>query len=74
MADSRNTRKYHIYKNRRLIYAGISTRPLDTRLAEHRQDFGDGISIRQVGVATTAEAAREWEKGESERGVPTSKT
>ncbi|MCY4442156.1 MAG: hypothetical protein OXE53_18355 [Deltaproteobacteria bacterium] len=71
---TRITRKYHIRKNREVIYAGITGRPLEERLAEHRQDFGNAISISQVGNATTREAARKWEDEQDDKGIPTSKT
>ena len=59
----RNWRKYEFKVGNKVVHGGISSRPLEEREQEHQQKWPKG-HIKQVGVATTAEAARQWEKDE----------
>ena len=64
MVAERNTRKYALLDtDGTIIRKGITKRPLEVREAElRRKEDKPKARIRQVGRATTPEAAREWEK------------
>ena len=71
MATSRTTYKYHYKLGNRIVHTGI-TKDLDRREAEHRRHEGwERGHIKQVGVRTTPEAAREWEQDQRRQGKPT---
>ena len=58
--SNRDTYKYHFKIGNKIVHGGI-TNDLDRREAEHQQKWSKG-HIKQVGRATTEEAARQWEK------------
>ena len=55
----RDTYKYHYKIGNKTIHSGI-TDDLDRREQEHQQKWPKG-HIKQVGLKTTEDAAREWE-------------
>ena len=63
MSQNRNTKKY-VFKIRNKIVHGGITIDLERREEEHKRKWPEG-HIKQVGRATTEEAAIKWEK---ERG------
>ncbi len=67
---SRDTYKYHFKQGHKVVHAGI-TNDLDRREREHKQKYGDGGHIKQVGRATTRDAALSWEREQTNRGNPT---
>ncbi len=70
MAKPRDTRKYQaVDGNGRIVRSGITRRDLQTREQELRRETGRNLHLRQVGRATTDEAARVWEKRQL-RGTP----
>ena len=58
----RNTTRYQVRVNRRIVHGGITERTLEERLAEHKQKFGPNATISQVGPKVTEETGRKWEK------------
>ena len=60
MTKPRNTYKYQFKVGNLIVHGGI-TNDLERREAEHKQDWPEG-HIKQVGIKTTEEAARAWEK------------
>ena len=58
---ARDTRKYEVFDGNKKVHGGITKRALKERLAEHQLKWPKA-RIKQVGVATTEEAARTWEK------------
>lgn len=60
MAKSRDTYKYHVIKDRKVVHRGI-TENLTRRGQEHQQEY-PGSRIKQIGRQTTREAALEWER------------
>ncbi len=56
----RNWHKYDFKVGNKIVHSGIS-KDLDRREGEHQQRWSNG-HIKQVGRATTEDAAREWEK------------
>ena len=56
----RDTYKYHFKKGSRIVHSGI-TRNLERREQEHQQKWPSG-HIKKVGIRTTEDAARKWEK------------
>ena len=66
----RDTYKYHFKRGNRIVHVGI-TNDLERREGEHRQSFGDDGHIRQVGRATTRDAALKWEREQAAKGRPT---
>ena len=70
--EPRDVNKYIIKRGNKPIYAG-TTKDLDRRENEHKDDFGDDIHIVKVGRATTREAARDWEKEQEGKGIPIKK-
>ena len=61
MAAPRKTRKYQVRVERKIVHGGKTKRPLEERLKEHQEKWPNA-TIKQVGRATTAKAASEWEK------------
>ncbi len=70
MTQYRNIYKYHLKRGNKIIHTGI-TNDLERRESEHKQKYGDGVHICQVGRRTTKEAALEWESEQREEGKPT---
>ena len=64
MGKRRDTYKYDYKIGNKTVHSGI-TDDLERREEEHQQKWPGG-HIKQVGIRTTEEAAREWEK---EKGV-----
>ena len=64
----RDTAKYQLVDNGRIIRSGITKRPLEVRERELKREEGRG-TVRQVGRRTTDEAARAWEKRQR-KGTP----
>ena len=53
---ARMTYKYHFKKGKETLYSGI-TKDLEKRECELKQEFGEDGYIKQVGGATTMDAA-----------------
>jgi predicted GIY-YIG superfamily endonuclease len=64
----RDTYKYHLKQGNKIIQSGI-TNDLDRREREHQRERGDGVHIQKVGIQTTRDGAKEWEK-QQKRGTP----
>ncbi len=60
MSKPRDTYKYRFKVGNKVVHGGI-TKDLQRREAEHREKWPKG-HIKQVGVRTTEDAARKWEK------------
>ena len=60
MSKPRDTYKYRFKVGNKVVHCGI-TKDLQRREAEHREKWPKG-HIKQVGVRTTEDAARKWEK------------
>jgi len=60
MPKPRDTYKYHYKVGNKIVHSGI-TDDLERREQEHQQKWPKG-HIKQVGIKTTEDAAREWEK------------
>jgi len=60
MSKARNTYKYHFKVGPKIVHSG-ETKDLERREQEHQQKWPGG-HIKQVGIRTTEEAAREWEE------------
>ena len=60
MGKRRDTYKYDYKIGNKTVHSGI-TDDLERREEEHQQKWPGG-HIKQVGIRTTEEAAREWEK------------
>ena len=60
MNKPRDTYKYHLIKDRKVVHRGI-TDDLGRREGEHQQEF-PGSHIVQVGNRTTRGAALRWER------------
>ncbi len=67
---ARKTYKYHFKKGRKTLYSGI-TKDLEKRECELKQEFGEDGYIKQVGGATTMDAALKWESEQARWGNPT---
>jgi len=67
---ARNTYKYHFKKGNKIVHTGI-TYDLERREQEHKQNFGENGHIKQVGHATTRDAALRWESEQAKKGKPT---
>ncbi len=67
---ARNTYKYHFKKGNRIVHTGI-TNDLERREQEHKQTLAESGHIKQVGHATTKDAALKWESEQAKRGNPT---
>jgi len=61
VAKERNTAKYHLIRDRKIVHRGITDRPLQEREGEHQEEFPGG-HIKQIGRRTTREKALEWER------------
>ena len=61
MGKARNTAKYHLIKNRKVVHRGITDRPLEVREVEHQKEYPRS-HIKQIGGKTTREKALEWER------------
>ena len=62
MPKPRDTYKYNYKVGNKIVHSGI-TNDLERREQEHQQNWPKG-HIKQVGIKTTEDAAREWEKGQ----------
>ncbi|OHE20298.1 MAG: hypothetical protein A2X95_05665, partial [Syntrophobacterales bacterium GWF2_56_9] len=62
MPKPRDTYKYNYKVGNKIVHSGI-TDDLERREQEHQQKWPKG-HIKQVGIKTTEDAAREWEKGQ----------
>jgi len=60
MGKPRDTYKYHLIKNRKVVHRGITDDPV-RRGREHQQEFPKS-SLKPIGRRTTREAALEWER------------
>lgn len=60
MGKSRDTYKYHLIKDRKVVHRGI-TDDKDRREGEHQQEF-PGSRLKPIGRRTTREAALDWER------------
>lgn len=60
MSKPRDTYKYQFKVGNKIVHGGI-TNDLERREAEHQQDWPGG-HIKKVGIKTTEDAARKWEK------------
>jgi predicted GIY-YIG superfamily endonuclease len=67
---ARNTYKYHFKKGKKTLYSGI-TKDLEKRERELKREFGEDGYIKQVGSATTMDAALVWESEQARWGNPT---
>ena len=67
---ARNTYKYHFKKGKKTLYSGI-TKDLEKRERELKLKFGEDGYIKQVGGATTMDAALVWESEQARWGNPT---
>ena len=65
---SRNWKKYDFKEGNRIKHSGI-TKDLDRREQEHQERWPSG-HIKQVGNATTEEAARQWEESKQKTITP----
>ncbi len=61
MPKPRNFTRYQVREKRRIVHGGITSRTLEERLAEHREEWPDA-TISKVGPKVTEETARKWEK------------
>ncbi len=59
MSD-RDTAKYHLMDDNKIIHRGI-TNDLERREKEHQREH-PGTKIRQIGNRTTRDAALKWER------------
>ena len=60
MSKPRDTFKYQFKVGNKIVHGGI-TNDLERREVEHQEKWPGG-HIKKVGVKTTEDAAREWEK------------
>lgn len=61
MGKGRNTAKYHLILDRKIVHRGITDRDLEERESEHQEGFS-GSHIKQIGRRTTREKALQWER------------
>ena len=66
---ARDTYKYHFKKGNKILHTGI-TNDLERREQEHRQTYGESGHIKQVGRATTRDAALKWESEQAKGETP----
>lgn len=59
MGKPRDTYKYHLIKDRKVVHRGI-TDDLERREREHQQEYPESRT-KQIGRRTTREKALEWE-------------
>ncbi|MBU0768998.1 MAG: hypothetical protein KJ687_07900 [Proteobacteria bacterium] len=62
MPKPRDTYKYHYKIGNKIVHSGI-TNDLERREDEHQQKWPNG-HIKQVGIKSTEDGAREWEEGQ----------
>ena len=67
---ARKTYKYHFKMGRKTLYTGI-TSDLEKRERELKREFGEEGYIKQVGGATSLDAALVWESEQAKRGFLT---
>ncbi len=67
---ARDTYKYHFKKGNKIVHTGI-TNDLERREREHKAALGESGHIKQVGRATTRDAALKWEGEQAQQGKPT---
>ena len=67
---ARKTYRYHFKIDRKTLYTG-STGDLEKRERELKREFGEEGYIKQVGGATSLEAALVWESEQTKRGFLT---
>ena len=60
MSKPRDTYKYQFKVGNKIVHAGI-TNDLERRATEHQEKWPGG-HIKKVGLKTTEDAARKWEK------------
>lgn len=61
-APKRDTRLYALKKERRTVYIGITSRPIEERAAEHKQNGKRFTHVKQIGRAQTRDNALANEK------------
>ena len=66
MGKARNTGKYHLIKNRKVVHRGITDRRIEVREGEHQKEHPRS-NIKQIGRRTTREKALEWERNGGKR-------
>ena len=66
MSKARNTAKYHLIKDKKIVHRGITDRPLEESECEHQTECR-GSHIKQIGRRTTREKALEWERNGGKR-------
>jgi len=66
MAKARNTAKYHLINDRKVVHRGTTDRSLEDRECEHQERYR-GSHIKQIGRRTTREKALEWERNGGKR-------
>ena len=59
--NPRNFTRYVVRVQRKIVHGGITERPLEERVAEHKGKWPSG-SVNKVGPKVTEKTAREWEK------------
>lgn len=67
---ARKTYRYHFKKGKETLYSGI-TKDLEKRERELKRELGEDGYIKQVGSATTMDAALVWESEQARWGNPT---
>ncbi len=57
----RDTTRYNLRQNRKIVHKGITKRPLEERLEEHQNEY-PGATISKVGPKVTEDSGRKWER------------
>ena len=70
---ARDTYKYHFKRGNKILHTGI-TNNIERREREHKRKYGENGHIIKVGIATTRDAALQWESEQTKRGNPTRKS
>ena len=65
---SRNWKKYDFKVGNKIVHSGI-TKDMERREQEHQERWPSG-HMKQVGRATTEDAAREWEETKQKTVTP----
>ncbi len=60
MGKPRDHSKYQFKVGNKIVHGGLTT-DLERREAEHQQKWPKG-HIKQIGIKTTEDGARQWEK------------
>ncbi len=68
MSETRDWKKYDFKIGNKIAHSGI-TQDLDRREQEHQRRWPNG-HIKQVGRATTEDAARDWEETKQKTITP----